>query len=395
MWQKAVQPYVAAGELIALGCVQEQHPDRTRLYRQWRALEWPIFVDSMNTIDLDAVPVPVLIDEHGIVRHMGANVRQLDAFMNRSPDEPEGCPQLDAPDGDDIANAPEDELARVESLFHVGDAADLDSIVEALIRLESDAGTGSDGRLEFRLGVAYRRRYESAHAQPGDAQRAVDAWTEALAANPNQYIWRRRLQQYGPRLDKPYNFYFWVAQARKDLSERGEEPWPLPVEPMGTELAPPGDAAASNPSASIENRDPEARITRDKRGLVQIEPVVTPSRVQPGRRVMARVAFALRERAKPWWNNEADDLYIWADLPEGISVSSGAMTTAGPEEPETQELRHIEIELAIDAATPQGEYSIPAYALYYVCEDSGGVCYFLRQDFEMKVVVDSSAPKLK
>lgn len=393
MWQKAVQPYVEAGELVALGCVQEQHPDRTRLYRQWRGLEWPIFVDSMNTIDLDVVPVPVLIDERGIVRHMGANVRQLKAFVNRNAD------QADVSDDDDIADEPkakpEDELTRVESLFHEGDAADLDSIVETLERMQREAGAASDGRLEFRLGVAYRRRYESAHAKPGDAQRAVDAWTEALAANPNQYIWRRRLQQYGPRLDKPYNFYFWIARARKDLTARGQTPWPLSVEPMGTELAPPGDAAEANPAASIENRDPDGRITRDERGLVRIEPVVTPSRVQPGRRVMARVAFALRDRAKPWWNNEADDLYIWADLPEGISLSSGAMTAAGPEEPETQELRHIEIELAIADSVAEGEYSIPAYALYYVCEDSGGVCYFLRQDFELKIIVDSLAPRLK
>ena len=76
--------------------------------------------------------------------------------------------------------------------------------------------------------MALWRRHESEHRRDGDAQAGVVRWTEALTANPNQYIWRRRIQQYGPRLDKPYNFYFWVAEARKEIRDRGEEPFPRP-----------------------------------------------------------------------------------------------------------------------------------------------------------------------
>ena len=58
-----------------MGVVQEQHPDRAKLYRQWRKLGWPIYVDSLNLLGLSAVPVPVALDESGIVRVSRPNPR--------------------------------------------------------------------------------------------------------------------------------------------------------------------------------------------------------------------------------------------------------------------------------------------------------------------------------
>ena len=81
-----------------------------------------------------------------------------------------------------------------------------------------------DGRALFRLGVALRQRYESAAARRDDFQAAVENWGQALQLDPNQYIWRRRIQQYGPRLDKPYPFYDWVAEAERAIRARGERP---------------------------------------------------------------------------------------------------------------------------------------------------------------------------
>ena len=85
--------------------------------------------------------------------------------------------------------------------------------------------TGSPwyGPLQFRLGVAQRFQFDSSGgARTEDFQQAAEAWTRALASNPNQYIWRRRIQQYGPGLDKPYPFYDWVTQARDAIEARGE-----------------------------------------------------------------------------------------------------------------------------------------------------------------------------
>lgn len=62
-----------------------------------------------------------------------------------------------------------------------------------------------DGDAHFRLGVCYRMRSESQHPLPGDFQTAVDHWMTARSLQPNQYIWRRRIEQYGPRraTDRP------------------------------------------------------------------------------------------------------------------------------------------------------------------------------------------------
>jgi hypothetical protein len=56
----------------------------------------------------------------------------------------------------------------------------------------------------------YRARYDSLLRQPGDFRKAVEHWERALALDSNQYTWRRRIQQYGPRLDKLHPYYDWI-----------------------------------------------------------------------------------------------------------------------------------------------------------------------------------------
>ena len=112
----------------------------------------------------------------------------------------------------------------------------IDEAIEAYGQaLDLDPG---DGWTHFRLGVALRKRYDSPHRQPGDFQAAVDAWKGALDIDPNQYIWRRRIQQYGPRLDKPYPFYDWVPQAREEIAARGETPVGLTVRARAARSSP-------------------------------------------------------------------------------------------------------------------------------------------------------------
>ena len=135
----------------------------------------------------------------------------------------------------------------------------------------------------FRLGVCHRLRYDSAARSLGDFQLAVDHWGQALDLDPNQYIWRRRIQQYGPRLDQPYSFYDWVTEAEKAIVARGEKPVKLSVRPTGAEIAYP---VKSFPAAKGDSKplDPDGRILRDTEGLVQAEVVMAPA-PRPGRQV--------------------------------------------------------------------------------------------------------------
>ncbi len=366
MWQKVAQPLVDAGKVVVLGVVQEQHPDRARLYRQWRQFKWPILVDSLNRLDLKAVPIPVAIDESGIVRHKRISTRRfVDDFINQK------YPKTRVSSGHNRAKKPN--IARLgskakkadsarawrdygDACFLSGKADLLDAAVDAYehaVKLDSE-----DGPAQFRLGVALRRRYESPQRRPGDAQAAVRQWGIALGLNPNQYIWRRRIQQYGPRLDKPYNFYFWVEQAREEIRRRGLKPIDLSVEPLGSEIAPPlRETAAAK--IKIPHRDPDGRIDRDQTGMVRIETMVVPTRVQPGQPVRVRAQFRVNDDTRPFWNNEAQDLTMWVGLPDGLSLGEGRFTFANPAEPETQEPRVLEFECVVSGSHAPGRVELP------------------------------------
>ncbi len=380
-WQEATEPHVKAGKLVVIGVVQEQHADRARLYRQWKRLEWPIYIDALNVRDLDVVPVPVGLDESGIVRLTGPASREaVREFVEKD------FGKAALPPGFNIAARPRDPG---DALFLHDPTGDAVGAYEKAV-----AADPGDGRAHFRLGVALRARYDSPARRPGDAQRAVEEWGIALGLQPNKYIWRRRIQQFGPRLDKPYDFYFWVEQARKDILARGEKPVELVAEPMGSEIAPPSKGAAAAAPA-VPDPDPSGRLNRDARPIVVVEPIVTPARVRPGERIRARVAFRLDPLVKAHWNNEGDPLTLSVKLPGGVALVEGAFTRPHPAKAESDELRILEFEASLGAELKPGKLAIPGYATYAVCEEKDGVCRFVRQDLMLTVVVDPQAPKLK
>ena len=66
-----------------MGIIQEQHPDRCRLFMQWKEMDWPILVDALKLYGVDAVPITYAIDEAGIVRAVNPKPADLDAFLER------------------------------------------------------------------------------------------------------------------------------------------------------------------------------------------------------------------------------------------------------------------------------------------------------------------------
>lgn len=393
--------------MVAVGVVQEQHPDRARLYRQWRQLKWPILVDSLNLLDLSVVPVPMAIDANGIVRHERIGQDKFVAeFLKQSYPRQEIAADFnraERPDVDQLSAAAQ-QAPTAQKWRDLGDAAFLSGTSAESLTKAIDAYSqavkldATDARARFRWGVALRKRYETTLGtkthEAADAQRAVDAWREALQLAPNRYIWRRRIQQYGPRLDKPYNFYFWVDQARREIRARGDKPVVLAVEPAGSELAEPvrgkSTAETKNP-----NPDPEGKISRDEESLIRLTSVVTPSRVRPGERVRIRVTMRPNNESKPHWNNESDRLIVSLKLPEGITLVEGDLVyTPIPGFAESEEERVLEAELAI-GKLPAGPVKIPAYTLYNVCRETDGVCLYLRQDFALQLEIDPAAVKLR
>jgi hypothetical protein len=403
-WHEATKKWQEEGKLQMAGIIQEQHPDRTRLFMQWKQMKWPVLLDSLNLLGNSAVPITLAIDEYGVIRMVNPKPGEIgEKFVNRTFEEPANLPTVEdiAPDLHSLKQATRQGTAEAwetyaNALVEWSGPDRLDEAIEAYehaLRLEPESGP-----LHFRLGVAYRKRYDSPFHRPEDFQKAVDQWSAALEIDPNQYIWRRRIQQYGPRLDKPYAFYDWVTTARKEIAARGETPVPLSVEPSGAEIAHPFDFAQGGPEKAFpaaatggRGPDPQGRILRDDGQFVKIETAVVPDTKTAEASDRVHVVFRPNPALKAHWNNEAGSMVFWVNLPYGWNVDQRQLTVPSPPQPVSNETRQVEFEVKGPKQNGTGPVTLPTYALYYVCEDVNGVCLYRRQD----VPITIASPEMK
>lgn len=390
VWHDATKQAVTDGKLVLLGVTQEQHPERCRLFAQWKGFGWPILHDPINVLGSSAVPIILAVDEHGIVRSTRPNPKTFaadfldkafrdDATNNPEPPTPSHPPKFDEPKTVNTTAAWRrhgDALA-----LWGGEKRRTDAIAAYTAATKLDP---KDGPAWFRLGVCLRARSETAAREPDDFRAAVAAWGTALALDPNQYIWRRRIQQYGPRLDKPYPFYDWVPQAEADIRKRGETPVALAVRPDGSELAQPAKAFAATKDTPT-NPDPNGKLSRDK-GAVTCEAVVVPAAVKAGESARVHLTFRLAPKTTDHWNNEADPLRVWVDPPDGVVVSERLVAADRSKAATSVEPRSVGFEVRVpkDAA---GTVRVPVFAVYHLCDDAGGTCRFVRLDATVEVTV--------
>jgi hypothetical protein len=379
VWHAATQTRRDAAELHLVGIVQEQHADRARLFMQWKEMSWPVMIDPLDRLGVSAVPVAVFIDETGVVRAVGAKPADLDGFL-AAPAPPQ-APAPAPPPRPELGPGLATDADSADALLLFGGSARLDDAVSSYQRLlerEPDHGA-----LHFRAGVARRMRHDSPASRPGDFAAAIAHWRRALSIDPNQYIWRRRIQQYGARLDKPYSFYDWVATARTEIEARGATPLPLAVEPAGAELAQPARAFASAEPAT--SPDPQGRVTRDERGFVAIESTVVQGTGGRERVARVHVHFRLDAATHVHWNNESTPLLLWLDPPAGWAVDRRLLAGVNPPRAVSGEVRTLEFEVRPPEDAAPGAHAIPGFALYNVCKGEAGACLYRRQDLRIEV----------
>lgn len=384
VWHALTKPYQDKGLLNVVGVIQEQHPDRALLFMQWQQMEWPLLVDSLNLLGVTGALVTVFIDEAGVIRSVNPSKDSLPSFLRRDFAVHEGEKMSDTDPADVeallLASAP-GSMERGDFEFLWGDNGGVDRAIfayrQALFGGEENAAT------LFRLGVAYRQRYDSDRRRADDFTHAVAHWSRALELNPNQYIWRRRIQQYGPRLAKPYSFYDWIHEARKAVENRGELPVRLKVEPGGAEFASPSRFFAAAPSEA--NPDPDEKIHQDSDRLIQIESTAVPDCVRPGEVVRVHVSLWPDKTRNVHWNNEAEDLILWAETPEGWRIDKALHRYPFPPTPVSSEPRKVEFEVRTSAKTTSPVDTIRGYVLYSICGGDKGQCLYRRQNFEVKI----------
>lgn len=371
--------------------VIEQHPDRARLFMQWKQFEWPLLWDPFNLLELPAVPITMILDTEGVIRLLQPKLDRADDIMEvvrggfervESPRTvPSPVPGRSAL-AESSADDPELWSDHAVALALWGGPDRIDDAVAASAR--ATAGD-SDGRAWFRRGVILRMRHDSKHRQGSDFAESTDAWTRALDADPANYVWRRRLQQYGPRLAKPYAFYDWIITARDEIGERGETPVELTAEPEGAEFSEP--LSGEEGVTSEVPTPPDSRIVEDKT-WVETTVNVVPSRVRPADAVRVHVDLRPGDGNGIHWNNETGPGGFWVEPPFGWAVEPGFQEIAVPEEATSDERRHLEFEVRVPASASSGSHRFEAQSLYAVCNDETGVCMIRRRTIPVTVLVD-------
>ena len=394
VWHDLTKKARESDELVVLGVIQEQHAERCRLFAQWKEFEWPILHDPINSLAARAVPMFVAIDESGVVADANLTFDEFPAFLNQPAvawEKAAAIPTVSAAELDKAAERSDDAADWIAAGDHRvlwGGAGDVSTAIERY--LKASTVDPKDAAARFRLGVAYRMRFDGAQTQSNDSQSngaqsddfqsAVDAWDKALDLDPNHYIYRRRIQQYGPRLSKPYPFYDWIEQARAEVSARGDQPITLTVEPVGAEIAAPAKSIQAS-DQTFDNPDPRGRITRDDRQFIRAKAIVVPGTIRKGDTVRVHLQFATAQTAH--WNNEAEPMTVWVDVPDGWKAATPLLTADAPDEPESKEIRHLDFEL--QSAKNASVTEVKAYALYYICEELGGQCLYRRQDITIPI----------
>ncbi|MEM8713454.1 MAG: hypothetical protein AAGG01_21120, partial [Planctomycetota bacterium] len=401
------------------------------LYAQWQEFDFPILWDPFGVMGLEVVPVVSAVDEFGVVRVARPDPRRfeesfLKGFMDveyEATDEPAAASVASFVTSERVREGRTQEGRRLEGvlarqlLFRIGgnDEGPGSSDSESdLAWLSRRSGTPFE---EFVAGVAMRLRHDGADAQAGDFQGALDRWGRALAAQPNQYIWRRRIQQWGPRLDKPYPFYDWVETAAAEVSARGETPVRVRARLSGSEVAGKtrrmpgarqgqatreGDRANASPSA-VEP-DPSDRLKRDADGLVALELAVAPHTASAGGSVRSplgssRIHVQLRPQKGTKWPLDADPPLVWLDLPDGWNAVSPAIRFALPAKGQEAAALSVDFEVSTEPIPlgpphempPPPSPTIPAYVVYSICLEDG-TCVFRRQDLTIQVPFPAPPP---
>ena len=392
VWHERTQPWRDSGRLVVIGITQEQHPERCALFAQWQGFDWPILWDPFNLTGAAAVPGLFAIDEHGVVRSTRPRPDTFESeFLDARFDPPASYPTepLADPLADPLAvtraRLADDSVPpadRACGLLLFEGESELDRAISLLDAVQDPRPADL-----FRLGVALRMRADSNAARPSDFQGAIDAWSGALARNPNQYIWRRRLQQYGPRLDKPYPFYDWVARANEEIRARGEEPIALRATLTGSEVA--SGLRAFEAGDPVDEPDPEGTIDRDDGELIGVEVAVTfHTSSKSGEGPPARVHLGLRPNPESdaHWNNEGEPLAVWVEIPAGWQADRQLLVLDNPPSETSNEVRRLDFELR-PPAEASGEQTLRGYALFNACRGGDGTCLYRRRDFTVELVV--------
>ena len=252
LWEKATAQARSKGKLLLIGVMHEQYQDRAALYVQWKKPSVAILHDPLNISQADRLPTVVCLDEEGFVRMLnpkigdGAESEEYKKFEKdfvtnrfaagrfevRTPViEPPNPRALRRMADESRSLTARRELA--DALVLGGTPAERDEAMRTYSKvLQADA---KDALAFFRLGVALRMRHDSGSGEANDLAQSKKSLSSALSLKPKNAVFRARAVQFADESEKPKGMAddaeSWIAEARREISRRGEAPTPLSVEP--------------------------------------------------------------------------------------------------------------------------------------------------------------------
>ncbi|HKQ47998.1 MAG TPA: tetratricopeptide repeat protein [Phycisphaerae bacterium] len=381
-WFERTRTHVAAKKVVVLGVDHEQHADRGRLFAQWRGLTGPILHDPLDLSLVTELPMVVAIDEEGVVRAIQPSLDKIEkTFINKKskkknipkPEEAElPDPRVTRRTAEE-AREPSASRAHADALVLSGLPPQIDEAIK--VYREVIAIDPKEAWSLFRLGVAYRIRYEREERQPDDFQAAVDAWSQAVRFAPTNAIFRQRLQQYGPAIEDSRPSYEWILAARQDLARRGQQPIALENEPLAMELSA-GPVRGSKNAAPTKGKHPS-----DHGGQMMIETTVVRA-ADAKHANKAEVHVTLRPSGVQWEDGKAP-LRIWFEKSKSARPERAYLEFPKANPASGSEARTISflVELTSKSKTPRG--TLKGEAVYSF--RSGDEVKTVRQEFKVSI----------
>ena len=353
-WHAKTKGLVASGKLQVYGIAPEQYGDRMALFLQWKELDFPVLMDPLNVLGVEAVPITLLVDEGGVIRYRNPKPNQFKEFLEKK------YP----------ATKNKNVLASLPPATELMQKALMQNDSKQGLQCLSTSGKKLSPAQSFQAGVVARWLYDQ-NLDPELFQAAVDHWKTALKSVPSQYIWRRRIQQYGPRLDKPYPFYNWVETARKEIRAKGGQPVKLTVEPSGSEVASP---LRKNEQAvpSQEFPDLENKLPLDQEFLK----VITTLIPHTDKSDHQRIHLQLSPQQTAHWASDTQEVALWLLPKKGDPILlADTASPLPPEQESSDETRTLEADIS------KRKLATGKLILFYaLCEEENGVCRFLKAE---------------
>ena len=344
-------------------------------------MDWPVYIDSFNLLEVEAVPMTFLVNPKGVITKVSPSKKNLDSILKNATNA------INPTTSDDLEPYWSTLLKkRSFNLFcNLASERNFVELFKSIKMLKKSDYKMRHEHLEFMTGVAYKMRSESPFRKLDDFSKAIDHWETALELRPNQYIWRRRIQQYGPILGKPYPFYDWVEIALKELKEKGEVPFNENFVLTESEQSILTPTQTSN-KKNYKIPDPFNKLKRGNMQFVNTRVLTIPSHPKTGRPFRVFVQLDLKQPDSVQWNNEGAASHLYFEKSNFNKTSIHRFWTGTKEKEYSTEQRIIDFELNYPRSGIIGGKKLPAgYIVVNLCDRLTGACFTRRIDFSIPI----------